>query len=248
MSAVRKRDEVRVQTTRGGRALRINGTFASWYRPGRATTGSVWDALAAPLLLLPPQRRRKVLILGLGGGSVARLVRAIAPRAHIVGVEQSRDVVRAARRWFDLDELDVEVVRDDARTYLQRSRRRFDAVIEDVFVGSARTLRKPVWLPEPGLARAARRLRPGGLLISNAIDEQGEVGGAMASLFPATLRIEVEGYDNRIFVGGPRAIDARSLRAAVARQPDLSPTLARLRIRKVGRLSGPRAESRERRR
>jgi len=54
---------------------RIDGTFASWYEPGRAVTGSVWDALAAPILLLPRARRSRVLILGLGGGSAARIVR-----------------------------------------------------------------------------------------------------------------------------------------------------------------------------
>ena len=95
---------VEVKVGRRGRALRINGTFASWYEPGRASTGSVWDALAAPLLLLPPARRRSVLILGLGGGSAARVVRALAPRAEIVGVEFDADVVRAAREHFDLED------------------------------------------------------------------------------------------------------------------------------------------------
>ena len=73
---------VEVRHTRKGRALRINGTFASWYQPGAAATGSVWDALVAPMLLLPSSRRTRVLILGLGGGSAARLVRALAPSAR----------------------------------------------------------------------------------------------------------------------------------------------------------------------
>ena len=34
-------------------------------------------------------------------------------------------------------------------------RRRFDAVLEDVFIGTGRDAVKPEWLPEPGLARAA---------------------------------------------------------------------------------------------
>ena len=101
---------VEVRVGRRGRALRINGTFASWYEPGRSGTGSVWDALAAPLLLLPPARRRSVLILGLGGGSVARIVRALAPRAEIVGVELDSEVVGAAREHFDLDDLRIRVV------------------------------------------------------------------------------------------------------------------------------------------
>jgi spermidine synthase len=227
---------VEVRVGRRGRALRVNGTFASWYEPGRINTGSVWDALAAPLLLLPPARRRSVLILGLGGGSVARIVRALAPRAEIVGVELDSEVVRAAREHFDLDTIGVRVVEADARRYLGRTRRCFDAVLEDVFIGTARTLRKPGWLPAPGLARAARRVARGGLLVSNTIDETPQVAAEMRHLFPATLGIEIEEYDNRVIVGGPSVINGRLLRAAVAHDRTLSSTVSRLRFR---RLSGP---------
>jgi len=79
----------RVRVVRRGRRreLYVDGTFASCWEPGRTTTGPVWDALALPLLGLPPRRRRRVLVLGLAGGSAARLVRALAPRAAITGVE-----------------------------------------------------------------------------------------------------------------------------------------------------------------
>ncbi|MFP8874131.1 MAG: hypothetical protein VCB42_06300, partial [Myxococcota bacterium] len=62
----------------------MDETLASFQRPGEITTGSVWDAMAAPLLALPASRRGRVLLLGLGGGSVARIVRALAPEALIV--------------------------------------------------------------------------------------------------------------------------------------------------------------------
>jgi spermidine synthase len=226
---------VEVRVGRRGRALRINGTFASWYEPGRPGTGSVWDALAAPLLLLPPARRRSVLILGLGGGSAARIVRALAPQAEIVGVELDGQVVRAAREHFDLDDLGIRVVESDAKSYLARTKRQFDAIFEDVFVGSARTIRKPDWLPCPGLGSASKRLARGGLLVSNTIDESAEVAAEMRRLHSATLAIDIEDYDNRIVVGGPSVINGRMLRAAVARDRVLSGTVSRMRFR---RLSG----------
>jgi spermidine synthase len=193
----------------------------------------VWDALAAPLLLLPPARRRSVLILGLGGGSTARIVRALAPRAEIVGVELNNEVVRAAREHFDLDEVGVRLVRGDARRYLGRTRRQFDAILEDVFVGNARTIRKPDWLPTPGLARAARCVSRGGILASNTIDETAAVAAEMRRLFPTTLGIDIEEYDNRIVVGGPSVISGRLLRSAVANDRVLSPTMSRLRFRRL---------------
>ena len=222
---------VKVEIGRRGRTLRIDGTFASWYEPGLAITGSVWDALGAPLLLLPPARRRRVLILGLGGGSVARVVRALAPGAEIVGVEKSDEVLRAARRHLDLDQLGVEVVQADAREYLVRSRRRFDVIIEDLFLGTTRTLHKPDWLPTPGYEQVARRLAAGGLLVANTIDETRAVARDLRRLHPATLSIEVEDYENRVLAAGPGTLSARRLRAALARDPVLAGTLPRLKVR-----------------
>jgi spermidine synthase len=222
---------VRVRESRYGRELIVNGTFASLYDPGRLATGSVWDAIAAPLLALSPERRRSVLLLGLGGGSVARLVRAVAPEARIVGVELDPEVVAAARRSFDLDSLGIEVRVEDARSFLERERSSFDIVFEDVFVGMGDSVRKPDWLPRPGHLLAARRVAPEGLLVSNTLDETAGVAAVLAQLFPALVRIDVEEYDNRILAGGPAGLHAGALRRAVAESPLLSATLPRLRFR-----------------
>jgi spermidine synthase len=233
MTGTSRTTRVRVENGRRGRSLRIDGSFASFYAPGRPLTDSVWDALAAPLLWLPPPKRRSVLILGLGGGSAARLVRTLAPRARIVGVERSAEVIRAARRWFDLDALDVEVVRQNARHYLVQSRRQFDLVIEDLFVGSARTLRKPEWLLEEGLPLVARRLRRGGLVVSNTLDETGPVAQRLRELAPALLRIDVDGFDNRVLVAGPRGLTGRALRSAVGAHRVMRGALGHLSFRRV---------------
>lgn len=225
------RARVRVRARGGGLELRVDGTFASFLVPGRASTGSVWDALAAPLLLLPPRRRRRVLVLGLGGGSAARLVRALAPAAHVVGVELDAEVLRVARRELGLDALGVEVVCADAREVLAAPGSRFDAVLEDVFVGRGRGVRKPDWLPEPGLALAARRVARGGILASNALDEAPAVERALRGLFPGRLRVEVAGYDNRIVVGGGAGLSARELRRRARAEPLLSHALPRLSFR-----------------
>jgi predicted membrane-bound spermidine synthase len=225
----------RAQVVRRGAALelRVDGTFASLYRPETPRTGSVWDALAAPILALPPRRCCSVLILGLGGGSAARLARALAPEARIVGVEIDREVVALAERWFGLGTLGLEVVCADARAFLGRTRERFDAVLEDVFGGPGRAVRKPVWMLEGGLAAAAARVATGGLLASNALDEAPAVGRAVAARFPRALCIEVAAFDNRILVGGPPGLSARALRAAVAASPVLAPSLRSLRFRSL---------------
>jgi len=222
---------IEVREVAEGRELLLDGSFASFYRTGSPVTHSVWDAIAVPLLVLPPERRRSVLLLGLGGGSAARVVRALAPQAEIVGVELDPEVVRVARQHLDLDQLGIEVVIDDAFDFLESEQRRFDVVLEDVFVGVGDDVYKPEWLPRPGHELAARRVAPGGLLVSNTLDEFSAVAQTLGELFPALLRIDVEDYDNRIVVAGPAGLGARRLRAAVAGSPLLRETLPRLSFR-----------------
>jgi hypothetical protein len=226
-----RRSRVVVKRRRGGVELRVDGTLASFYAPGRFTTGPVWDALAASLLALPPERRRRILILGLGGGSAARTARALAPTARILGVELDPAVLRAARRWLDLDALQVEVVQGDAHDFLRSERRRFDAILEDVFVGRGRNVRKPDWLPQPGLDLAARRLRSGGVLTSNVLDEAPTVGRTLRRLFPRLVSVAVAGFDNRILVAGPRLPPGRELRRRLHGEPLLAPVLPELSFR-----------------
>lgn len=233
-----KTGRIQVRESRFGRELWVDGTFASFYRPHKVATGSVWDAIAAGVLALPPERRRRILVLGLGGGSVARLVRALAPGARIVGVEFDPEIVRVSRKYFDLDALDLEVEIGDARSYLQQGRGRFDAILEDVFVGSRDAVQKPPWLPEPGHALAARRLASGGVLVSNALDEAAFVSWSLRSLFPRVVRIDVEDYDNRIFVGGGSDLAARELRRRVAAEPELRETLDALSFRSLKSATG----------
>jgi SAM-dependent methyltransferase len=224
------RPRVHVRVTRHGRELKIGGTLASYYRRGDAMTGALWDGLAAPLAALAPARVRRVLILGLGGGSAARAIRALAPAAEVVGVDSDREVIAAARRWLALDSLGLEIVHQDARRFLETDRRRYDLVLEDVFVASKGQAWKPDWLPLPGLALAARRLHAGGVLVSNTIDETAPFVRAYRALFGRALTLRLRDYENGIVVGGVE-IPARALRARIAARPLLRPVLPLLSIR-----------------
>jgi len=241
------RPRVRVQSDRNGRALIVDETFASLHRDDGPATGCVWDAIAAPALLLAGRRRPRVLILGLGGGSVARIVRALLPAAEIVGVELDADVVAAAREHFGLEALGVALHVDDALAFLRRDRRRYDMVVDDVFIGHGDDVHKPDWIPHPGLDLARARLREGGLLVSNTIDERPLVEAALLRSFDRVLRIDVEDYDNCVLVAAQDDLDARALRARVAGSPVLAATLPVLRFRSA-RVSASRRGTAARRR
>ncbi len=228
---------VRLEDSDGARSLVVDETFASFYRPGELATRCVWDAIAAPLLFLPPKRRRRILILGLGGGSVARLARAIAPNAEIVGVELDAEVVRLARAHFDLDRLGLRIELADARAWLEAQSRagaravRFDAVLEDVFIGRGDAVHKPDWIPEPAHRHAAALLARGGVFVSNTLDEHGRVTAAMRERFASVAEIQVVDYDNRILVGGDAALSGSALRRVVASSPILRESLPVLSFR-----------------
>jgi spermidine synthase len=217
---------------RGDLELRVDGTLASLQRPGRALTGVVWWTLAAPVLLLPRPRKRplRVLLLGLGGGSVAQAVRALAPHAHLVGVERDAEVLRLARRHFGLDRLGVELVQGDALAYLERERRRFDVVVEDLFEGRPRHVRKPSWLLARGYPLVRRRLRPSGLVVSNTIHEMNAVVRAMRPFGGRVLSLDVRGHWNRIVVGGRPLPPARALRSRLLASP-VAGLMSRLAVR-----------------
>jgi len=214
------RPRVHVRQTRQGRELRIDGTFASW-DPGEPPFGSVWGALALPVLALKQRPRPAVLVLGLGGGSAARVLKALAPEATMVGVERDRDVVETARRDFGLDGLGMEVVLDDAQHYLERGRRRFDLIVEDIFVGSARTVRKPDWLIQEGLALATEQLARSGILVCNTIDETRRVTRTLQALFPSVVALRHEEYVNTILAASREPLSGRQLRALAGRHPAL---------------------------
>lgn len=226
----------RIRVRQRGRTttLLIDGSCASVWHTGRPTTGGTWDLLAAPVLLAPESMAPRVLVLGVGGGSVLRVLRALRPAARIVAVELDGAVLDVARRAFDLDALGVDLICGDARAVVGAlpRRRLFDVIIDDVYVRAPLGMQKPAgWVAT--LRAAAARLRAGGLLVCNAINARD--ARAMATALPLPwLALEHVEYHNRILVtvrgGSPSAAAiSRRLRAATP----LASTMRRTRVRRL---------------
>lgn len=83
--------------------------------------------------VLPP-RPRRALVLGLGGGSLARALHAHFPRCRVTAVELRAKVVAVARDWFALpndDRLGVYV--GDAAGYLAGRDPGTDLILADLY-------------------------------------------------------------------------------------------------------------------
>ena len=127
---------------------------------------------------LRPEARR-VLAIGGGGFAFPKLVAAEHPGVHVDVVEIDPDVIRAARRWFFLDEAvalarsgggDLRVICDDGRAFLERGVGPYDAIVLDAFVG-AEPVRSLATLEALRAARAS--LAPGGVLLANVVSCDG---------------------------------------------------------------------------
>lgn len=91
------------------------------------------QAMMLSLLLCPSPRR--VLLLGLGGGSLAKAVRAAAPAAHICGVEQRAAVIEVARQHFHLPEdRRFQTLCQDASTYLSAHDGSHELILSDLYL------------------------------------------------------------------------------------------------------------------
>lgn len=221
---------VRVQRTREGKFLYVDGSCASLWQPGVAMTGGSWDLLAAPVLLAPADRAPRVLLLGVGGGTVIRVVRALCPGAEIVGIDLDADVLAVARREFALDALGARIEIADAQRFLRDLPRgeRFDVIVDDIYERGPTDMRKPVgW--SATLRRAGAHLAPGGVLVCNALDAR-DARDLSASLPPPVVALAHADYHNHILVGG-RGLSARKVGRTLRACPLLGPTMRRTTVR-----------------
>lgn len=80
------------------------------------------------------------LILGLGAGSAAKLVRKFWPKAKITGVEIDPIMVKLGKKYLKLDKVGVDVVIEDAEKYVsatssQLTANSFDLILVDLYIG-----------------------------------------------------------------------------------------------------------------
>ena len=200
-------------------------TYATWH-PTQIMTGYSWDALVLGCLLRHGGPPRSVLVLGLGGGTVARQLRCFLPEVRIVGVEIDEGVVDLARRYLHLD-ASVEVHVKDAYDFLAEGGERFDAVIDDLFLsGSTDVVRSRV--PDGDTLKLVRsRVAEGGVVVANLITDVGDhavVRAAARRGFGAgfkQIRVATPPRGlNEVLVGGDHVQGAEAVSAWAPRLDD----------------------------
>lgn len=78
---------------------------------------------------------KNCLILGLGGGTVASLIKKYWPEANTKGIDIDPVMIELGKKYLGLDKLGVEIIIGDALQELKNSKGTFDLIIVDLYNG-----------------------------------------------------------------------------------------------------------------
>ncbi len=108
---------------------------------------------------------QRILMLGMGGGSMARQLNTLLPNASIHIVELRQAVIDIAYDYFELPDLpEIEAIHEDALLFVQNALSRYDVIIVDVF--DEKGIPKP--FTQPPFQRDLRKnLSKKGLILFN---------------------------------------------------------------------------------
>ncbi len=142
----------------------------------------IYVAYAHLGVIFRPEARR-VLVVGLGGGSIPKRFWRDYPPMVIEVAEIDPMVVDVARRFFAVpNDPRLRIVAQDGRLFLRRTRQTYDMIILDAYFAES----IPFHLTTKEFLQEVRtRLAPGGVVVSNVV---GALVGPRSRLFRAMYR------------------------------------------------------------
>jgi predicted membrane-bound spermidine synthase len=95
-----------------------------------------YDRTMTIAAIFPPEVKR-VLVIGLGAGSIPSYLQHFLPDAAIDAVEVDPGVIDAAKKYFGLRETKTfHLIESDGRVFLNRHTEPYDIIVVDAFTGS----------------------------------------------------------------------------------------------------------------
>jgi spermidine synthase len=176
-------------------------------------THTLFDVLAASIAALAPGPR--VAVLGFAAGGLIAPLRAMGFGHPLEAVDLSLDGERVFRAlsagWCG----DVTVHQADAQAWLQRRRRPFDLILEDLSGDAGEGVTKPAVSLDVLPRLMAERLRPGGLAVTNVLPVPGRPWTRLlphlAAPFGHARVLEFDDWENRLLICGAELASARAV-------------------------------------
>jgi predicted membrane-bound spermidine synthase len=130
---------IQVREIQGIRYLYLNEGqgWHSVYAPGQLFTGGPWEqVLVSPFFNSAPysiSNVKRIAILGLAAGTTARQAAAVYPNATIDGYEIDPKIVEVGRKYFDMNEPQLNVIVQDGRVGLTDSPYKYEIISVDAY-------------------------------------------------------------------------------------------------------------------
>jgi len=226
-----RRDGVMYEVRTAGRTCRLytDGIFHSSYNPAAPVTGGVWDMLMMPAFLYPPGSIQRVLLLGVGGGTVIRQLREFVRPREIVAVDLNAVHLDIARRFFDVEGRDVRLVHADAQDWLRQDTSHYDLVIDDLFGGKDGQPVRAIDADANWCRTLTARTARGGAVSINCVSpvELAATGfltdARLRSHFPARFQLRAARDQNAVGIFLPHDVETGELRRNLLGVPGLNP-------------------------
>lgn len=219
--------------------LYSNGVFHSQWNPHDPLKGSLWEMLLLPAFFLPQGRVRRVLILGVGGGALIRLLQRFVQPERIVGVDIDRHHLMVAKTFFGVR--GATLVCADAQAFVtdlnaNRSSEPFDLIVDDLFGHGDGVAERAIAADESWCRQLLRLLAPGGLLVSNfgcrrELLQSGWRAPEIRARLQGAFSAELPGYENCVGVFSPAPLSRSLLNERAPAQINPSNPSRRLQVR-----------------
>lgn len=170
---VKRKDSIQTERT-----LFVNRIIQTSYNPknDKFNDFAYFNSVSDVINMM--QKGSQVLILGLGGGVLAR--DAFHKGMVVDAVEIDQRIIDVSRNYFSLED-NINVFRDDARHFLNTCTKKYDLILFDLFRGEETPAH--VFTAE-SIEQTMQILNPGGIVLINANGYyKGEIGKGTRSLY-----------------------------------------------------------------
>lgn len=213
-------NSVKYEVRSAGNSVRLytNGVFHSQYNPNLLFTGAIWDALSLPSIfteILP----KKILVLGVGGGTAIHQFNRLLPAKELTGVEINPVHLRIAKKYFGLHLPELTLLREDAVAYMKSHVRTYDFILDDIFLEGDNNPYKPIGETGEWLSLLCKRLSANGILVQNHLSNSDASASVnihrkfLRKHFASGLRLNVPHYENGVLAFFKTRVSPREARA-----------------------------------
>jgi len=166
-------DQYEVRTAGSSVRLYSNGVFHSHYNPNHALSNSIWDLLLLPVLFQELGTVKRILVMGVGGGTVIKLFHKYLTPEKIIGVEINPTHVKIAKKYFKISRKEADLICADAIQWIKAYKGpAFDMIIDDMFGHANGDINRAVALDGLWFKTLNQNLSKHGVLVINTTEKE----------------------------------------------------------------------------